>query len=472
MSRISSDLTAHGPADATSFRRAFIAVTVVLAVLCGVFVTLAFVQGPHFEGGQVDADRVVAAPAQQLRLFANQPLADVDADQVSITPAADFSVSVAGDTIAVQFTDPLAYGTNYTVTVDGVTNSFDNQAARFEYAFRTGSPEVYYLDRGTDGAADSIIRTGVTGTEREVVYTAPGIQDFVPLASLLVVATLAQNDAGQPVSVLTLVALSDGKAEVLNLPGEGTIDQLRASNAGSLLGFTFTTVGDPIDGEYSNTLFWVDLAAGRTIAPVEGLNGAAMSVFNWVFVPYLASLVALTTDESALLVDTAVAASALPLGQFSTLTGISADGSTLTVGDRYGPFALDLSTLETTRLPSTKFEGVQPYGGVALALADRSRVQNIAVINEETGTFRTVLVLDDGTTSRKLYQTVDDKGQVDSFTISPNEQFVAVEVVPNVGESVRDGYAVNERSTTVTTVIIDLKTGAVVRSLDGFALAW
>jgi len=472
MSRISSDLSAGTPPDATTFRRAFVAVVVVLAVLCAVFVTLGFVQGPRFEGGQVDTDRVVAAPAQQLRLFANQPLAEVGAEQVTVEPAAAFTVSVAGDAIAVQFTDPLDYATDYSVTVDGVTNTFDDQSARFEYAFRTGSPNVYYLDRGTEGAPDTIVRTGLAGTEREIVFSASEIQDFVPLGTLLVVATLTEDASGQPISALGLVSIADGTTEVLNLPQEGTVDKLRASNSGSLFGFTFTTAGDPIDGEYSDTLMWVDVAAGRTIAPVPALDGNPMSVFNWMFVPNSTSVVALTTDESALMVDTAVAGSALPLGQFSTLTGISADGSTLSVSDRYGAIALDLATLEQTRLPPSLYDGAVPYGGEALALPDHSRVQTIAVIDQEVGTFSSVLVLDDGEQSRKLFQTVNDQGQIDSFSISPNNQFVAVEVVPSVGDSVRDGYAVNERSTSVTTVIINLDTGAVVRSLEGFALAW
>jgi len=44
--------------------------------------------------------------------------------------------------------------------------------------------------------------------------------------------------------------------------------------------------------------------------------------------------------------------------------------------------------------------------------------------------------------------------------------------VPNVAASVDDGYSVNPRSTSIATVFVDISTGAVVKSIEGFSVAW
>jgi hypothetical protein len=83
-----------------------------------------------------------------------------------------------------------------------------------------------------------------------------------------------------------------------------------------------------------------------------------------------------------------------------------------------------------------------------------------------------MLVLDDGTQSRVLFETVDSAGSISDFALSPNEQFVAIEVVPVVEGSVSDGRIVEPRATSVTTVIVDIAAGEIVKTFEGFALTW
>jgi len=56
--------------------------------------------------------------------------------------------------------------------------------------------------------------------------------------------------------------------------------------------------------------------------------------------------------------------------------------------------------------------------------------------------------------------------------VSANDQYAAVEVVPNVASSVDDGRRVDPRSTDVTTVFVDIASGAVVKSVAGFDIHW
>ena len=156
-----------------------------LALLCALFAVLGYVQGPKLTNAQIDSGQAVVRAGEQLRLFANQPLAVVDDDDVTITPAVDFSVSVSGAIIAVQFGAPLHYDADYEVTVSGVTSRYNDQGATLRYSFSTGSSPLYYLDRGEQG--DEIVRTTVSSNERDVVYSAPGIQGFAVLAGAVAV---------------------------------------------------------------------------------------------------------------------------------------------------------------------------------------------------------------------------------------------------------------------------------------------
>ena len=54
--------------------------------------------------------------------------------------------------------------------------------------------------------------------------------------------------------------------------------------------------------------------------------------------------------------------------------------------------------------------------------------------------------------------------------LSPDGQFVAIETVPVTTASVSDGYVCDSRSTRVTTIVVEVDTGAQVRSFKGFAL--
>ena len=79
------------------FERTFWVLVASLAVLSAVFLLLGSMQGPKLSSAVVDPARVTEQPGQQLRLFANQPLGEVTAEQVTVTPEADVSVSVQNE---------------------------------------------------------------------------------------------------------------------------------------------------------------------------------------------------------------------------------------------------------------------------------------------------------------------------------------------------------------------------------------
>lgn len=449
--------------DGPRFRRAFTVTVIALAVLCAVFLALGYLQGPKLSSAQVDARGVVTQSGQQLRLFANQPLAPVAADQVTVTPATPVTVSSQDDVVSVQFDERLRYATEYRVIVAGVTSAALPQASTLEYTFTTQSPTLYYLDRGTPD--DEIVSTGLSGSDRTTVYSAPRIQDFAVLTNSLAVVTLSDSRT----SSIDLVSPADGVTERLPLPDEGVVERLDAASSGSLIGFTLTSAAAGIGQQNSSTLYTIDVDATRVFTPVPGLDGAPLRVLGWQWIPGTNTLVALSTDQSLLLVDP-TAGSVTPLGQFQSFDRVSPDGLTVTMADQNGPVAVTIADGSQKRLTTSDVDGQRAYPVAADAVAAEGSIQLVSV--PAGSGLATVLVDDDGASSRVLYRTVDDAGSISDFSVSPNGQYVAIETVPDDAANVSDGYYFDARSTSVTTVIVDVDSGAPVRSVEGFRLTW
>jgi hypothetical protein len=397
-----------------------------------------------------------------LRLFANQPLAEIAADDVTVTPAADFTVTTSGAVVAVQFEAPLAYGAHYVVEVDGVTSQVEDRASTMRYEFSTGSPPIYYLDRGD--TTDDIVRTAPTGNERTVVYTAPRIQQFALLGTAAVVTT--ELDDGT--SALSLVSFDDGGVEPITLPAEGVIDSLDSASDGVTVAFTLSTA----DGAYDDTLLKLNFEQGRDIVPVPALDGSPLIVDNWFFVPGGVTLAAHDErDDGVVLVDTSTD-QVTPLGTFTSLDSVSTDATRLGVTNPFGPVSLSMADLTETEFAPSPVDGVTPYPGDFQLMRGDSLVQHVVVADYDTNSFENLFVYDDGARSRELFRTIDNAGSIGRIRVSPNDQYAAVEVVPNVASSVDDGRRVEPRSTDITTVFVDISSGAVVKSVAGFDVAW
>jgi hypothetical protein len=430
-----------------------------LSVIAAVFLVLGSLQGPKLSAAVVDAARVTEQAGQQLRMFANQPLADVTAAQVTVTPSAEVSVTVQSDLLIVQFEQPLRSSTDYTVEVRDVPATSRDATATFTHRFTTAPAEVLYLDRGDD--RDEVLRAPVDGTGRgEVVYAAQGIQHFASVENVIVVA----RDAPGATSVLEVVSIDGGVQQVqqVQLPQGARIDRLIAPPVGTLLGMVL-----------SGDLAVVDLAAEGTVMIVMGLDGAPIATLNAQFLPDGATIIASASDTTILRIELVGTPLVLPIGQVPEMYALSTDGTRLTGADTFGGVVLDLASGVESRLDPSPVNGEFSFGGEAVLTRTDLRVQKVAVPNADTGSISTLLVADDGTGAASvLLRTIDDRGSIGSFTLSPNDQYVAVEVTPSVVDAQPDGRPVNGRPTSVTTIIVDIESGAVVRTLEGFSPIW
>jgi hypothetical protein len=474
-----------GAGTARPFRRAFAATVTILALLCSVFLALGYLQGAKLSSGQVDPEMVVAQSGQQLRLFANQSIAAVTTGQVSVTPATRVTASSQGADIAIQFADRLDYGTTYTVTIKDVRSLYGQRATTFRYSFSTSTANLYYLDRAAPGATalgavgplDTIVQTSLTGRSEKVLYSARHIQSFAPFPGALAVVTLNDDNT----SSLSLVSLRGGGVESVLLPGTGVIDDIQSDSEAGVLGFTFSSVASGTasrdDGgtaaQYSNTLMTVDFNTTHTVQPVLGVDHKPMRVRNWFFLPGGSTMVVQGADGSVTTMDPTIPGKPVSLGHYSSLSGSSPDGTSIVVGDAEGDMAYSLSNGAKTRIQPLPVGGLIPSGGtVELTGNGTTRLQSVAVANGRSTRFDVSLVLDDGQKSRILYEIPGDLGSIESFSVSPNSQYVAIEEIPDVSVSVSDGYSRDAQSGSVTTAIVDIATGELVRMVDGFDVVW
>ena len=133
-------------------------------------------QGPRVTDVQVDPVAAAAASGSRLIVTTSQSLEDVDASQVTVTPATPFSVDTSGRSVGVRFTLPLFDDTEYTVTFSDVQGLGGGPPATFAETFRTPPADLFLLQRTSSG--DTIFRTDLVGEEAVPVFSDDHIEDF------------------------------------------------------------------------------------------------------------------------------------------------------------------------------------------------------------------------------------------------------------------------------------------------------
>ncbi|WP_317230613.1 hypothetical protein [Clavibacter sp. MX14-G9D] len=453
-------------ASPRAFRRAFTAVVVVLVLVCGGLLAAAGSQGPRLVRTDVDPLAVVQQSRQRLVLAANRPLQPVDASRVRLEPGAEFTVDTQADRIVIDFARPLAYDADYTVAVDGVQGIGGGPAADLRTSFRTGDPGMHVLVRGGEQQADRIVRQRVAGTgsgASDVVFEATRIQEYAVVGQSLVVATLEDDGTNGLV-----IAALDGSGQVpLPLPDRGTLQDLHAEDTGTTVGFRFTSADG---GRFDDTLMVDDVAAGAAPEPVLGLDGQAVSAQAWGFVPGRPQLVAHGQDGDLYLITVDGSAPIVPLGRHGTLGPFSADGTRLAVTDPGTTTEIDLRTAQQTTLPTeTGGQDLQYDGAISFVPGDDGAVLRVrTALDPATGAAtQRLVVVRDGSAS-DVYVPADPATRITGLTVTPNGRFALLETVPDPARGASDEYPRNPRDTSVTTLLVELSTGTVTRSVAGF----
>jgi len=446
-----------------AFLTAFAAVVGLLAVvgLVGAAVTTA--QGPRVTRVSVDPEAATTASGSRIIFTTTQSLAEVTADQVTVTPAADFTVDTSGRSVGVRFALPLWDDTEYTVTIAGLTGVGGGAATTVEHSFVTPKLQTFLLQRGEAG--DTVFRTDLEGDAAAPVFTDPQIEDFRATAGHLVVSTI--DDDG--LSHLIVTDLDGGNRRELPLPGDGAVSNLQSADRGNLIGYTFTDATVGASGARESMLFTASLGAADAGAAPTAVTrtGGESRVDDWRFVPGTDSFLMLTFDGALTLVSPSGGAP-VALGNAVAIDGIARGSTTVVIERVDGPAAIDLSTAQETSLPATDPALGQVNG--TTPLADGTTLRVLAVLDGFTVRSTTVNVVDETGAARPVFD-VDPADTLLETCVSPSGRYAAFLVAPAAVDNPYDAHML-PLPTTLQTHVVALDTGTEVVALDGFDISW
>jgi len=438
----------------------------VLAVLGLGGAALTTVQGPRVTGVQFDPDAAVTASGSRVIFTTSQSLDEVDPSQVSVTPAADFTVDTSGRSVGLRFALPLWDDTDYTVRIEGVTGPGGGPAVTIERTLSTPPLQVFILQRQASG--DTVYRTDLAGDAAVPVFTHPHIEDFRATAGHLVMSTV--DDAGLSHLVVTDLE-GDGERE-LPLPGEGTVTDLQSADRGNLVGYLFTDADIGADSGREAALFTASLSASRGDEPpvMVEREGGDSRVDDWRFVPGTDSMLLLTFDGSLTLVPSEGAPVAL--GNAIAIDGIARGSATAIVERVSGLVAIDLATADETDLPPTDDALGQAWSVIGMPDGSGDTVRVLSKLDAAGITVEStsVAVVDAEGAARTVFDVPADASLMQAC-VSPSGRYAALLVAPEIVDNAYDGYQLPlpER---LQTHVVSLDDGAEVVALRGFDISW
>ncbi|TXK19413.1 hypothetical protein [Homoserinibacter sp. GY 40078] len=449
------------------FRLGWVTTVVVLALAATGLGAAGAAQGPRLASGSVNAEAAVSRPAGRIVLDANQPIDDVAASDVTITPSAGFEVTQDGAAVTVRLTGMLDYAQDYTVEV-AARSASTGAPGVLRFSFTTPGADVLALQRGAgaDGG-DRVVRTSLAGSaEVETVFEAPRIQEYALLGRVLVAVVLDADDTPSLVTVDTTNGLV-GEVAVGEADG---IREVHASPNALLVGFLVDRQTD--EGLVSTLAVYDPTDGSGVIREIADADGVPLAARDWAFVPGTGSLVVQTTDRQLYLVDAVAGTEPSPLGSHSELRGFLPGTTTLVVADPDGGTLLDLAAGTSTPLELPTAE-VDPHLtlGTVLMLGPDSYVQ-LLTDPYDSGAIPALsaLVRVDAKGTSPLYAPATATSRIGRVCLSPNAQYLAVEVIP--GGSGSDLYPAVPGYPDTTIYFVDARDGSTSRGVVGMLPDW
>jgi hypothetical protein len=444
----------------------------VLAVIAGGLGMANAAQGPRLISAEVNPNALTTRDGQRLILHLNQPLSDSSPVRVSISPDAPIEATVDQNTVTIRFTRMLDYNTTYNASVEA-HSAATGFAGRIEYTFATGDVDVYSLLRDTRHDAnsqdppDKILLNTLSGiAAQEVAFESPRIQSYVVLRDQLGVIALDPND----VPSLIVTSPIAGTQIDIDLAGARTIEELHAADTGDLFGYILDDGSGDKNG-LRNRLFLYDLSASSGIpAAVTGFAQKPLAVMDWMFVPGTTSVVVQDEDLQLYLIDGLEGGDPTPLGGHAEMRGFIPGTLKLVVADPESGSVIDLSAGTTTTLNLPIPQTMPDYypGKLELLSADSYVLLNSTYTPGAPSA--SVLVLTDPDGSRELFRTTSAGSRVRNFCLSPNGEFLAVEVIS--GEGVPDEYPVESGYSATSIFFVRVDDGTSNRGVNGFLPNW
>lgn len=446
------------------FRRTLAATLAALLLIVVGAGAVGLLQGPQLARTDIDVASTVADSGARLILYADRPIREVSADDVTIEPETPITVQTEGTSILIRFDAVLDYDTDYSVTVADVRSPGSTPLSTFHYGFTTGESPLYILQRD-DAGDDHIVQTNTKDSAPKTIYSAARIQQFEVVGETLVVAEITDDDHSR----LLTVPVGGGKETDIPLPGKGRVDQLQSSPRQFLVGFLYSQDAGT-DTSIESGLYVVQLKAGVEPTRVAATGAEETNVSQWAFVPSTTSVLLRTFDDELVAVDVVASSDPLILGNALQIQGFVAGEQTAIVERADAIVEVDLVTGEESPFPVPSDLTGTPGELVSLSATGYVRIYSDYDLASSSLTQSVVLVANGS--SRVLYRVDDGSSSVLQVCASPNGQFVAVVEAKDQANLGSDLYPILPMPRGVSTRIIDRSSAEVRSSIAGFDLPW
>lgn len=457
------EATTEKPDSRRGFRLALFGVLGVLALVVVVLGVLGLTQGPRLASVDVDPAEAIDISGSRVILAANQPVAAIEADQVTVDPAVPFTVDASGRQIGIRFAVPLDDATTYTVTVAGVSAAAGGPTADLQTSFRTPKSSIFLLQRGEGDDEDQIFTTDLTGESAVPVFAHPRISDFRATSELLVVAVEENNGSR------LLVMRRDGSEQrELELPGTGFVSRVQVSDRGGLVGYSYSD-RDLTDTTGRASVLVTQTLAGDAAPRVVEVANVEVGVSDWQFVPDSSSLLFIDFDGTLALEDPTGDAGVQSLGLAASILGIESGTYTAIVeGNDGSDVKLDLTTGDRDSLAASDPD----YGPATTVIPTPDGTLRHVVQRTEGGlpTGQAVIAVDNEGTAVPITE-VSGTDAIVQVCASPSGQYAAVTVAPDLPSNPYDDLLL-PLPTTLHTRLIDLSDGSTLVTLAGFDVSW
>jgi hypothetical protein len=454
--------------QARGFRRSVIATVGILGLAATALAVAGAFRGPHLDDAAVAAETALERAGQRLVLQADQAIEPVAPADVRIEPGVPIEVTSDERAITIRFVGMLRALTEYRVTA-AVTGASTGVTGTLEHTFTTPDLDIAVLVRDLE-AADEVRVRAVAGDETTTLFAADRIQEFAQLRDGVAAVVLDEEGAN---GRLVIAPEDEQITQEVTLPGEGRLQQLRASDTTDRLGVVFTSADSgAADALLAQLLIFDRLDPSGILRPVTGLDGEPLSVIDWRFVPGTPYLVVQAFDQSMLLIDTTTAdAEPVPLGEHAEMRGFLPGTLRLVVADPQSGGTIDLESGQTTPfvLPDDRLDEFS-YPGKIVVLADDRYVEVVSRPAPGEGFVLDFEILHVSADGVEVIFDPDAGIPIRDICLSPNGQFLAVEVQDPEGEP--DAYPNVSGRTLSSTYFVDLLTGQANRAIAGFASSW
>jgi hypothetical protein len=424
---------------ATTFQRQVWLFAAGLAGLCLILMLLTWLQGARVRSATIDVAKATRQGGQRLLLQLNQSPGTINAKDISITPSASFSATSGGKTIALQFTQPLRNETTYKLRISAANGRNIN------YSFTTGAVSFFYVVHVTGG---SDLHERWLGTNKDsVVLSTEPIDDYIVVGSTIIYTVNDKAGRGS----LRLYNPATREHNELILPEDGTVETLSAAPDGKSFGFLF--MASNYRSENSNTIV-IYSSSGDAFKQVEGFDNKPFRAIGWQFARNGKTIAALGIDQTLFLINPG--SPPTPFGQYDSIEGFTYDDSGILVSNRAaGKEIIDLKSGQRSPVPQLSADS---YLLTATPLnaepGSMFRVQSYKG-TESTGK----VVINRGKISKQMYSAEPDKGYIAFNVLSPNDQYVAIEL--------RDA-----NTETNAIEIVDTWSDRVITKLSGDKVRW